>query len=391
MPIDPNIILQAGAVKPLDYGELAGRALNQIGQQQQIAYQRDQMAANQRATAAAERKQTTLGEVGKLAAGGDTAGARKAALGAGDFDLLKQLDAMDETGVKRLKTIAANTAPIIAQLGKIPPGPARAAAFQQAAPFLAQNGYDASHIEQLGGQINDDNFINLAISNAMTIGEYNSQANADRTFTAGRDDQAYARGKDTRDFTYRAGNDAANRGLTMRGQNMADARAATAAGVTKQKLDRIPTSAAFGILGNATAINKVDAALEALNGRPKSVGVGTGALGTTFTNLNDPDGTAVRAAIAEIGAVKIHDLSGAAVSASEAPRFTPFVPTITDPPAVIRAKLAKFRQLLQEDLKQQKAYYSPANGFKPPAGIDVPATAPSATTGGSWSVSVVKK
>jgi hypothetical protein len=178
------------------------------------------MATQARQQAAAERKAATLGQVGQLAASGDMAGARKAALGAGDFDITAQLDKMDGDAVARLKTIAESTAPIIAQLGKIPAGPARVAAFQQAAPMLAQSGYDATKIEQLAGQINDDGFIGLAVANGMKIADYQRQQNDDRQF-----------GFDREKFGYQQQNDAANRGVTMRGQditargqNMADAR-----------------------------------------------------------------------------------------------------------------------------------------------------------------------
>jgi hypothetical protein len=237
MPVDPNIILQAGRVKPVDYGEVASAALNQIGQRQQIAYQRDQMAANRRAQAAAERQQATLGEVGQLAAGGDITGARRAALGSGNFDIVKKLDEMDDGQVSRMKAIAESTAPIIATLGQIQAGAERTAAFQQAAPMLAQAGYQPAQIEQLAGQINNDGFIGLTIANGQKIGDYQRQMNADRTFEAGRADQAQQVSNADRTFNagradqaYRVRNDAENRGVTVRGQNMTDDRARAAIG-----------------------------------------------------------------------------------------------------------------------------------------------------------------
>lgn len=127
----------------------------------------------------------------------------------------------------------------------------------------------------------------------------------------------------------------------------------------------IPEVSARGIQGNIATLAQIDAALAALNGRPQSIGPGTGFFGDTVTQFNDPDGTNTRASIGKIGAVTIHDLSGAAVSASEAPRFQPFVPTVTDRPEVARAKLEKFREELRRQIDEQDAYYSPANGYMP--------------------------
>jgi hypothetical protein len=58
-------------------------------------------------------------------------------------------------------------------------------------------------------------------------------------------------------------------------------------------------------------------------------------------------------------------LSGAAVSASESPRFVPFVPSVSDRPDVAVKKLQQFREALQGTLKEQMDFYSPANGYEP--------------------------
>ena len=128
---------------------------------------------------------------------------------------------------------------------------------------------------------------------------------------------------------------------------------------------RIPVGAITGIQENLKALREIDSSLAALKGRPQSIGTGTGWLGDTVTQWNDPDGTDVRSRVANIGAVKIHDLSGAAVSASEAPRFTPFVPKVDDQPDVARKKLENFRENLKAQVKEQLGFYTPQNGFLP--------------------------
>lgn len=127
----------------------------------------------------------------------------------------------------------------------------------------------------------------------------------------------------------------------------------------------LPPAAASGIQANMESLRALDAAINSLNGRPQSIGPGTGALGDTFTQFNDPDGTDVRSRVGKIGAMTIHDLSGAAVSATEAPRFQPFVPTVTDRPEIARQKLRQFREALQAQIKEALDYYGPNNGYIP--------------------------
>jgi hypothetical protein len=53
----------------------------------------------------------------------------------------------------------------------------------------------------------------------------------------------------------------------------------------------------------------------------------------------DPTGVDVRAAVSDIGSLKIHDRSGANVTVSEAPRLKPFIPMSTDTPSTAKKKL----------------------------------------------------
>jgi hypothetical protein len=131
------------------------------------------------------------------------------------------------------------------------------------------------------------------------------------------------------------------------------------------KPEHIPPAAAAMIQDKLVALKAIDEALAALAARPESIGIGTGWLGDTATQINDPEGTTVRAKVAKIGAVTLHDLSGAAVSASETPRFTPFVPQAKDKASVARDKLMNFRKALEQDLTEHFDYYGPANSYLP--------------------------
>jgi hypothetical protein len=148
-------------------------------------------------------------------------------------------------------------------------------------------------------------------------------------------------------------------------QRSPDGQITALGGQSKAQLKQIPTSAVTSIQENISTGREIDRALSVLKKRPNSIGPGTGSLGDTFTQFNDPEGTDARAAIGKIGGQIIHDVSGAAVTLSEEPRFRPYVPTITDRPSIAIAKLKRLKQLTQSRLDEQKDYYSEPNGYRP--------------------------
>lgn len=148
-------------------------------------------------------------------------------------------------------------------------------------------------------------------------------------------------------------------------QRAPDGQITALGGQSKAQLKQIPTSAVTSIQENISTGREIDRALTVLKKRPNSIGPGTGSLGDTFTQFNDPEGTDARAAIGKIGGQIIHDVSGAAVTLSEEPRFRPYVPTITDRPSIAIAKLKRLKQLTQSRLDEQKDYYSEPNGYRP--------------------------
>lgn len=103
---------------------------------------------------------------------------------------------------------------------------------------------------------------------------------------------------------------------------------------------------------NNQMLAKIDFALGQVNDRPQSFGLKFA--GPDMLNVRtDPQGVPSRAAVASIGSQKFHDLSGAAITISEAPRLQPFIPSVNDPPAAIRAKLMGLKretEILQQEL-----------------------------------------
>lgn len=134
----------------------------------------------------------------------------------------------------------------------------------------------------------------------------------------------------------------------------------------------IPQTVTKGMQENLTAIRQIDKTLNILDQKPDSVG-GIGSIiassvpgaGSIQNRFGDPEGTQLRALIADIGSLKIHDRSGAAVTVSEFPRLRPFIPTISDDPKTIKTKLGNFRAEYENILSDTMNYYSKENGFKP--------------------------
>ncbi|TAJ89738.1 hypothetical protein [Reyranella sp.] len=134
----------------------------------------------------------------------------------------------------------------------------------------------------------------------------------------------------------------------------------------------IPQTITKGMQENVNALKQIDRALGELDANPGSTG-GVGSkiasvipgAGMIQNEFGDPQGVKLRALIADIGSLKIHDRSGAAVTASEFPRLRPFIPSIADPPNVVRDKLANFRAEYESMLRDSVDYYSEQNGFRP--------------------------
>jgi hypothetical protein len=160
----------------------------------------------------------------------------------------------------------------------------------------------------------------------------------------------------------------------------------------------IPQTVTTGIQNNLGSMKTIDQALAALDATPDAVGSVGSYLqsmapkygGDLNNKVLDPKGLDVRALISNIGSLKIHDRSGAAVTASETPRLIPFIPQITDDAPTVRKKLTLFKQEYERAVKDATEYYSPDNGFKAytPAttylqgGGQSAAPAPSPTQGG---------
>lgn len=137
-----------------------------------------------------------------------------------------------------------------------------------------------------------------------------------------------------------------------------------APGAGKDGSKPIPDSAVRGMVENRAALSKIDRAVQLVGQNPGAFGA-QNYLGDTVQQRMNPQGVEARALVADIGSLKIHDRSGAAVTVGEIARLKPFVPNATDTPQVIAKKLAQFRQEYAQVLADMQEAYGSGNGYRP--------------------------
>lgn len=140
------------------------------------------------------------------------------------------------------------------------------------------------------------------------------------------------------------------------------------------KLKDLPAPVQKAFLENSTSLRKLDSALEAINTYPDAFGI-KNYLGDAIRQRTDPKGIEGRALVADIGSMKVHDRSGAAVTASETPRLLPFIPSATDDPKTIQKKVGLFKKEIEAMQQDITSTYSSEQGYKP-FGSKLPQPAP---------------
>jgi hypothetical protein len=138
-----------------------------------------------------------------------------------------------------------------------------------------------------------------------------------------------------------------------------------------EKLRPIPPSINTAIMENQKSGNQIDRAIALLSGQSlpgmeadKNATGWKGYLPGAILNRVDPTGVNARAEIADIGSLKIHDRSGAAVTASESPRLMPFIPLTTDDPETVLKKLQRFKLEVDSNSAAMNEIYSKEQGYR---------------------------
>jgi len=132
-----------------------------------------------------------------------------------------------------------------------------------------------------------------------------------------------------------------------------------------KELKPIPPHINTAISQNQVLLNKIDRATNLVNKNPDATGIIYGSLPIGAVNRMDTTGIETRAALSEIAASKIHDLSGAAVSVSEFARLKPFLPQLNDNAETLKTKLANMKREIQDIASMHGQMYSADQGYKP--------------------------
>jgi hypothetical protein len=107
------------------------------------------------------------------------------------------------------------------------------------------------------------------------------------------------------------------------------------------------------IIESNVGIGNIDRAIELIDAKPSALGPQYKVPGAEIAGQYlDPEGVPARAAVSNVGSLKLHDRSGAAVTVSEFPRLAPFIPTAGDSPKAAKDKLnglkAEYELIKQE-------------------------------------------
>lgn len=142
-------------------------------------------------------------------------------------------------------------------------------------------------------------------------------------------------------------------------------------GVKPKDLKPVPPTINTAMTQNQVVLNKIARAEDLLTKTPEATGMFKGMMPDVILNRTDKEGTATRAALAELAATKVHDLSGAAVSVGEFGRLKPFLPQPTDNVDTLRTKLAGMKAEVEDIVNATNQIYSEEQGYKP-----IPSLAP---------------
>lgn len=133
----------------------------------------------------------------------------------------------------------------------------------------------------------------------------------------------------------------------------------------------LPAAQATAWIKNNSSMKFIDQALDAVDAYPAAFGI-KNALGNAIRSRTDPKGVDARALVANIGSLRIHERSGAAVTAAESPRLKPFIP-VMDGPAPDNAETVRKKLILfareYANIQQEILDFAAMQNYKNPGDI----------------------
>jgi hypothetical protein len=122
----------------------------------------------------------------------------------------------------------------------------------------------------------------------------------------------------------------------------------------------IPPAHRAAFNDNKSMIDNIDKAIKQVTDNPDAFGL-MNILPEQGTQYLDPEGVTPRAAVAGIGAIKRHDMSGATITAAEQPYLAPFIPSTADRSDAILKKLNQMKETINSEQGNiQNMYSDPA-------------------------------
>jgi len=134
-----------------------------------------------------------------------------------------------------------------------------------------------------------------------------------------------------------------------------------------EALKPLPAPAMKIMASNRLGLDSVNTAIAKI-GESEKTDKGLGAknyLSHALIDRVDPKGAEIRALVTSIGGMKIHDLSGSAVSVKEFSRLAPYVPQVTDRADIALEKLRVFKEQY-EKIQEEYAKTYREQGFNVP-------------------------
>ena len=117
---------------------------------------------------------------------------------------------------------------------------------------------------------------------------------------------------------------------------------------------------------NITVLDQIDEAIKAVEANPNAFGL-QNLMPDEVNSRMDPAGVNARGRVANISSLKILERSGATVTAGEAPRIKPFVPSVLEKSGSILTKLRNMREEVVSTMEPVLAEYTEERGYKEPA------------------------
>lgn len=131
----------------------------------------------------------------------------------------------------------------------------------------------------------------------------------------------------------------------------------------------LPSAQATAWIKNNSSMKALDQALDLVEEHPQAFGFKTNVLGNYSATARDPAGIDARAAVANLGSLKIVDRAGVSQTAAETERLKPFIPNVTGPfaddAATIKKKLRGFYREYA-NMQQEINEFASAQNYKSP-------------------------